>query len=84
MPEQSSLTSFKAKAILAQYGLLESVQALIDHPDTPIKVKLAWDNSVPFKQDNPMVLFIGQQLNISPALLDELFANGVLVTTESL
>lgn len=78
------LDSFQAKTILAQYDLLVPVQALIDHPDTPVKIKLAWDNAVPFKRDNPLVLFIAQQLDISTSLLDELFTNGMLVTAESL
>lgn len=78
------LEAFQAKAVLAQYGLLESVQALIVHPDTPIKVKLAWENAVPFRRDNPLVLLIASQLELSESLLDELFAVGSLITPDTL
>jgi hypothetical protein len=70
--------------VLAQYGLLDSVLALIYHPDTPIKIKLAWENSVPFRRDNPMVLWIAGELSWADTLLDELFSVGALITPDTL
>lgn len=84
LPGNAILESFQAKAVLAQYGLLDAVQELIDHPDTPIKVKLAWYNAVPFRRDNPLVLLIAEQLNLSVTLLDELFSAGALIDAETL
>lgn len=84
LPENVLLEAFQAKAVLAEYGLLPSVEALINHPSTPIKVKLAWDNAVPFRRDNPLVLLIAQQLSLSVTLLDELFSVGSRITTETI
>jgi hypothetical protein len=78
------LESFQAKSVLAQHGLLESVQALIDDPATPIKIKLAWENSVPFRRDNPMILLIASQLELTESELDTLFAEGALITADEL
>lgn len=80
----TTLEAFQAKTVLSQYGLLEAVKSLINHPLTPMKIKLAWENAVPFRRDNPLVLFIAEQLNISVSLLDELFSKGVLITTEAI
>lgn len=78
------LEAFQAKAVLAQYGVLEPVLELIYHPDTPIKIKLAWENSVPFRRDNPMVLWIADELSWSSGFLDELFSVGALITPDVL
>lgn len=78
------LEAYQAKIVLAQYGLLENVEALINHPDTPIKVKVLWENSVPFRRDNPLVLLIASQLSLSDELLDELFAVGALISADEL
>lgn len=80
----ATLEAFQAKTVLSDYGLLEAVKTLINHSSTPMKVKLAWENAVPFKRDNPLVLFIAQQLGISANLLDEMFAKGMLITTDTI
>jgi hypothetical protein len=84
LPEGVTLEAFQAKAVLAQYGLLPTVQALINHPSTPIKARLAWDNAVPFRRDNPLVLLIAEKLQLSVAELDELFSVGSTITTETI
>lgn len=84
LPGSASLESFQAKAVLSQYGLLDEVQELINQPGTPIKVKLAWENAVPFRRDNTLVLLIAEQLSLSAEFLDELFSVGALITAESL
>jgi hypothetical protein len=78
------LEAFQAKAVLAEHGLLDAVQAIIDHVDTPIKIKLAWENSVPFRRDNPMILLIASQLELTESELDTLFAEGALITADEL
>lgn len=80
----SRLEAYQAKIILHQYGLLNNVEALLTHPDTPAKIRLMWENSVPLSRDNPMVLLIASQLSISTELLDELFAEGALITPDVL
>ena len=84
LPEGVILEAFQAKAVLAQYGLLSTVQALINNPSTPIKARLAWDNAVPFRRDNPLVLLIAEQLSLSVEILDELFSVGATITTETI
>lgn len=84
LPDSVMLEAFQAKVVLAQYGLLPTVQALVNHPNTPIRVKLAWDNAVPFRRDNPLVLLIAQQLSLSVETLDELFSVGATITTETI
>lgn len=78
------LTSFQAKVALDEAGQLASVESLINHPDTPARIKLAWTNGLDFRRDNPMILIIAGQLDWTDEYIDELFAAGSLITPDLL
>lgn len=72
----TTLSSYQAKLALFNAGLLTSVQSLIDHPDTPTNIKLAWQEGLSFRRDNPMIATIATQLGLSETDIDDLFIAG--------
>lgn len=70
------LSSYQAKLALFNAGLLDSVQSLIDHPDTPTNVKLAWQEGLSFRRDNPMIAMIATQMGLTESDVDDLFIAG--------
>lgn len=73
-----SITSFQAKAALIDVGLYEAALGLINHPDTAPRLKLAWEEGINFQIDNPMVIWVAEQLDITE-LLPELFAKAMMI-----
>lgn len=78
------VSSFQAKTALADAGLLAAVQSMIDDPATPIKVKLAWQEGLDFRSDNPMVLSIIDALSLTEAEKTALFDAAALVDPNQL
>lgn len=70
------LSSYQAKLALFNAGLLDSVQSLIDHPDTPTNIKLAWQEGLSFRRDNPMIAMIATQMGLTESDVDDLFIAG--------
>lgn len=70
------VSCFQAKVALDQVGLLGAVQALMDEPATPNKIKLAWNNGATFKRYSEMILSMAANpiLNLSDEQLDNLFS----------
>jgi hypothetical protein len=68
------VSCFQAKVALDQSGLLDVVQALMDAPETPNKIKLAWNNGATFKRYSDMILSMAAVLNLSDEQLDDLFS----------
>ena len=69
----AAVTRFQARAALAQAGLLDSVSTMMEHPDTPVIVKLAWADALEFRRQSPTVLALAGALGMSAQQLDELF-----------
>tara|TARA_R100000656_G_scaffold38176_1_gene32190 strand:- start:623 stop:1075 length:453 start_codon:yes stop_codon:yes gene_type:complete len=78
------LKSFQAKAALADAGLYELVQAAIDSPGTPVRAKLAWQEGVDFRRDNPIVALIAQQVGLTESQIDDLFIAGSKISADTL
>ncbi len=74
------VSAFQAKVALDQSGLLNAVQALMDDPATPNKIKLAWNNGATFKRYSDMILSMASILNLSDEQLDDLFAFAATVS----
>jgi hypothetical protein len=68
-----SVTRFQARAALHLAGLLEQVEALMAHPDTPMLAKLAWADAMEFKRTSPTIASLASTLGLSDAALDDLF-----------
>lgn len=68
-----SVTRRQALLALLAAGLLDQVQAYMDQESTPRAVKITWETAMDFKRDNPLVLAVGDHLNLSASDLDSLF-----------
>ena len=67
------VSAFQAKASLARFNMYETVQALMGNPQTPIEMRLAWENAQSFKRMSPTVLAMGNLMNLNENDLDALF-----------
>lgn len=74
-----TITSYQAKCALADAGLYDAVEAAIDSPATPVRIKLAWREGINFQRDNPMILMLTAQLGLSDEDVDQLFAAALLI-----
>jgi len=74
-----SVTAFQAKAALLQADLLDDVEALIAHEDTPRIIKLAWVETLHFERNSPTVATIAAALHLTDEQVDDLFvvASGI-------
>lgn len=54
-------------------GLLESVETLMQSPETNMLAKLAWQDAQEFRRDSPTMLAMAGALNLTAAQIDELF-----------
>lgn len=68
-----SVTRFQALAALHLAGHLQTIEAIMADPATPILTKLAWDNALNFERSSPTVSGLAGVLNLSDADLDALF-----------
>lgn len=81
-PAASTISSFQAKMALAEAGLLEAVEAVINDPTTPTRIKIAWQESLNFRRDNPMIATIATQLGLSESDIDDLFIAGEQISPD--
>ena len=68
-----TVTRNQAQSARYLTGMLESVEALMTHPDTPMLQRLAWKNALEFKRQSPTVLAMGAALGLTDADIDGLF-----------
>lgn len=78
-PTTNRVSSFQAKAALAAAGILSAVESIIEDPETPFKVKLAWQEGLDFSRDNPLLLLVTDQLDLTSAEIDDLFLAASLI-----
>lgn len=74
-----AVTRFQARAALAQAGLLDSVTAMMEHPGTPLIVKLAWTDALEFRRHSTTVLSLAGAIGMSSAQLDALFISAAQI-----
>jgi len=67
------ITRFQAMAALYNAGLLDVVEKLINKEDTPVLVKLAWNNAQEFSRNNSTLLLFASELKLTIEQIDELF-----------
>jgi hypothetical protein len=70
-PTPSSITPRQCRLILAQQGLLASVEAMIAQRDEATRI--TWEYALEFRRDDPLLLNLGQSLNLTPQQIDEFF-----------
>lgn len=78
------ITAYQALVVLDEEGLYPAIEALINHPDTPARIKFAWQRGLDIERNNPMVLFVIEKLGISEAQMDVLFEKALLVKAGAL
>ncbi|WP_052417795.1 hypothetical protein [Cellvibrio mixtus] len=79
-----TVTAFQAKAALVDAGLYELVETLINDSSTPVKVRLAWQNNLDFRRDNPLLTLIAAQAGLTEEDIDNLFVIASGITAESI
>ena len=67
------VSRFQAKAALAGVGLLDTAEAMMADPATPVIARIAWQDAMEFRRDSPTLLAMGAQLGMTDAQLDQLF-----------
>jgi hypothetical protein len=78
------ITAYQAEVVLTEAGLFDGVKALIEHPDTPARIKIAWQRGLDIRRDNPMVALIIDQLGLSNEQVDALFESAQGITAGAL
>jgi hypothetical protein len=74
-----TVSRFQARAALHLSGLLESVETLMQSPETDMLARLAWQDAQEFKRQSPTVLAMASALSLDDEALDALFttASGI-------
>lgn len=67
------VTRAQAKAALAQSGLLDTVQTIMDNPETPVLYRIAWNDAQEFRRTSPTLAALAALINLSQQDLDNLF-----------
>ena len=72
-PVPFSASKFQAIEALAQFGYLDTVEAIMSAPETPAQMKRAWTHATEFLRDSPTVAALAGVLGLDAAQLDALF-----------
>lgn len=67
------VTRFQARAALAQAGLFDAVDAMMQDTQTPIITRLEWQDKQTFKRDSATVQWAATQLGLTSSQVDALF-----------
>lgn len=65
------ITPRQCRLILAQQGLLDSVEAMIASQDKATQI--TWEYALEFRRDDPLLTALGKNLGLSDEQIDEFF-----------
>jgi hypothetical protein len=68
-----TISPFQARAALLGAGLLDTVEAMLAHPDTPRTHRIAWEFATEIRRASPLVVALAGALGLDEATLDALF-----------
>jgi hypothetical protein len=71
-----SITRMQALLTLDGMDLLDTVETMMNHANTPKTTKIAYQNALEFKRNSPLVIGMAQALRLTDAQLDQLFIAG--------
>jgi len=74
-----TVTRGQGRAALYQAGLLEIVEGMMSHPDTPMIQKLAWQDALTFERNSPTMAAMAGALGLTGAQLDQLFITAAAI-----
>lgn len=72
------VSTFQARAVLLEEGLLQAVTAAIATAD-PV-AQLAWDRVTVFRRDSPTIALVAQALGLTAAQLDDFFRRAAKIS----
>lgn len=75
-----SVSRYQARAALYQAGHLDDVEAFMARADTPMLVKLAWQDAQTFERPSATVALLAEKLELSDDDVDALFVAGAAIT----
>ncbi len=70
-PPVTTVTPRQARLALNAAGLLAAAEALIAAADQPTKI--TWEYATVFERNNPLIVALGAQLNLTEEQIDNLF-----------
>ena len=73
------VSRFQAKAALDGAGLLDTIEAVMAHPETPRLTRLAWADAQEFRRLSPTVESMAAVLSLSAQQLDDLFRTAATI-----
>ena len=71
--EGADCSRMQAKIALANASLLETVEAFMADPTTPITAKIAWQEAYRFSRNSQLFDQLGPALSMTPEQIDDLF-----------
>jgi hypothetical protein len=71
--ESAYCTPFQGRVALANAGLLEQIESIINVPETNQEVKIAWEYAIEWRRMSPMILSMSTALGLTDEQVDELF-----------
>jgi hypothetical protein len=72
-PVPQQVTPYQARVALLGAGLLDTVNALMAHEDTPPAAKLAWEYATYIERTSPFIQALAPALGLTEQQIDELF-----------
>lgn len=75
-PVPATITASQARVALHRAGLLASVTALVDAPQTDQEIKIFWEYEVELNRDSPALNAMAAALGLTSQQLDDLFRAG--------
>lgn len=78
--ETMVVSVFQGTAALLNAGLLNDVEAFFNSVNATPLQKLAWERVVVFERLSPLVISMGQMLNLTDEQLDQLFIEAAAIT----
>lgn len=73
-PPPLTVTPWQARTALAQQGLLDDIEALIDSLGPSNPAHIAWHYAERIRRDSPLIAALQSQIGLTDAQLDDLFA----------
>ena len=67
------VTRFQARSALHLAGMLQTVEALMNDPQTDALARIAWQDALEFRRGSPTVAAMAMALGLSSAQIDQLF-----------
>jgi hypothetical protein len=79
-PVPQQVTPYQARVALLGAGLLDTVNALMAHEDTPAPAKIAWEYATYIERHSPFITALAPALGLTEQQVDDLFVAAYGIT----